>query len=85
MEVRGATIWFDARTDTADAACPTCGTTSNRVHSRYVRHLSDRSVGGREVCIRLQVGRFRCPDRQCAARRPHLRHGRRLAARASGG
>ncbi|WP_433754631.1 ISL3 family transposase [Nocardia sp. CA-135398] len=66
VEARGSTVWFDARTDTETAACPTCGTTSGRVHSRYVRYLSDRSVGGREVRIRLRVRRFRCSDRQCS-------------------
>ncbi|MFI6369159.1 ISL3 family transposase [Nocardia sp. NPDC050630] len=66
MEVRGSTVWFDARTHTDTAACPKCGTVSDRVHSRYVRHLSDRSVGGGEVRIRLQVRRFRCPERQCS-------------------
>ncbi len=66
VEARGATIWFDARTDTGTATCPRCGTASERVHSRYVRYLSDCSVGGRAVRIRLQVRRFRCLDRQCA-------------------
>lgn len=66
VEARGSTIWFDAGTDTDTAVCPMCGTASDRVHSRYVRHLSDRSVSGREVRIRLKVRRFRCADRRCA-------------------
>lgn len=65
LEVRGSTVWFEARTDTAAAVCPECGTLSDRVHSRYARYLSDRGVGGRETRIRLQVRRFRCVDRGC--------------------
>ncbi|WP_147403900.1 ISL3 family transposase [Nocardia panacis] len=47
------------------AACPVCGTSSDRVHSRYERRLADRAVGGREVSIRLRVKRFRCMNHEC--------------------
>jgi transposase len=38
---------------------------SGRVHSRYVRRLSDTAVAGRPVVIELQVRRFRCRERAC--------------------
>ncbi|MFI8308051.1 transposase family protein [Streptomyces sp. NPDC085927] len=50
--------------------CPACGTTSARVHSRYVRRLADSAVGGRPVVIELRVRRSRC--RQGACRRCHV-------------
>ncbi|MFF1918897.1 transposase family protein [Streptomyces sp. NPDC058239] len=45
--------------------CPACGTTSARVHSRYVRRLADSAVGGRPVVIELRVRRFRCRQGAC--------------------
>ncbi|MFX0578812.1 transposase family protein [Nocardia nepalensis] len=32
------------------AACPDCGKVSDRVHSRYMRRLTDLSIGGGE-CV----------------------------------
>lgn len=45
-----------------------CGTVSTRVHSRYLRRLSDFSIAGREVLIRLQVRRFFCTTLACERR-----------------
>ena len=53
----------------ADAvACPACGRTSRRVHSRYERRLADGAAGGQRVVIRLQVRRLFCDDPACAKR-----------------
>ncbi|WP_425569171.1 transposase family protein [Nonomuraea salmonea] len=49
----GATVRIRARTGTVEAACPSCGTRSQQVHSRYERRLSDTAVGGQEVLIHL--------------------------------
>ncbi|MFF8103437.1 ISL3 family transposase [Streptomyces sp. NPDC016640] len=54
-----------ARTSAERAVCPTCGTASARVHSRYVRRLVDNAVGGRPVVVELQVRRFRCREQAC--------------------
>ena len=59
-------VW--ARSRAGEAACPKCGMTSGRVHSRYSRRLADASVGGRRVVIRLTVRRFFCPDPGCKRR-----------------
>lgn len=45
--------------------CPSCGTTSRRVHSRYRRHPADGTVGGRPVVIDLSVRRLFCDESAC--------------------
>jgi transposase len=56
-----------ARSGAAGAACPSCGTWSSRVHSRYGRRLADGAAGGRPVVICLTVRRLVCPNPGCAA------------------
>jgi transposase len=58
-------IWARARAD--QAACPRCGRSSARVHSRYQRRLADAAIGGRKVVIRLAVRRFFCDGPDCPA------------------
>jgi transposase len=48
-----------------EAACPECGTVSDRVHSRYCRTLADAAVGGRPAAIALTVRRFFCTAPGC--------------------
>jgi transposase len=50
------------------AACPDCHRRSTRVHSHYERTVADLPWGDRPVCLRLQVRRFRCPNRTCTRR-----------------
>jgi transposase len=64
----GRLVRLEAATRGSVAACPACGQTSNRVHSRYERSLADRGVGGREVTIQLRVRRFFCDDPSCPRR-----------------
>jgi transposase len=54
-----------ARARAPEAACPGCGTVSDRVHSRYCRTLADAAVGGRPAAIALTVRRFFCADPVC--------------------
>ncbi|WP_425440482.1 transposase family protein [Prauserella shujinwangii] len=54
-----------AETVAPTAACTGCGAVSGRVHSRYVRHLSDTASSGRAVLIRLRVRRLFCDDSAC--------------------
>ncbi len=54
-----------ARASAVLAACPGCGTVSDRVHGRYERRLLDTAAGGCEVVIRLEVRRFRCLSAGC--------------------
>lgn len=48
--------------------CPSCGTPSSAVHSRYDRHPADLPCIGRAVDLRLQVRRFYCHRADCPRR-----------------
>ena len=58
------TITAASRVDTA--ACPSCGHSSQRVHSTYERRLQDLPWQGRAVELRVRARRFRCVDAACA-------------------
>lgn len=57
------------------ATCPSCGTPSRHVHSRYDRVLHDLPWQGRQVLLRVQARRFRCLAPAC----PRLTFAERLA------
>lgn len=59
-------IVVTARTIGTVATCPTCGTGSDHVHSRYWRTIADLPWQGRKIVLRVQVRRFRC--RHCGSR-----------------
>ncbi|MEN3237977.1 MULTISPECIES: ISL3 family transposase [Methylobacterium] len=50
------------------AACPGCGETSTRLHSRYARTLADLPRQGRRVVIAVQTRRWRYPQPHCPCR-----------------
>jgi transposase len=54
-----------ARSPSQASNCPSCGTASRAVHSRYHRTLSDLPSHGHVVRIWLQVRRFRCGQPSC--------------------
>ncbi|MFE3175173.1 transposase family protein [Amycolatopsis sp. NPDC059235] len=69
---RGPALRLQASVLAPDAACPSCGSRSGRVHSRYDRYLSDPAIGGQETVICLQVRRFSCDLRSaCSGRSPN--------------
>src|ERR1700730_10835730 len=45
--------------------CPSCGTVSRRVHSRYRRHVTDLPLSGRIVELLVIARRFRCDAVLC--------------------
>jgi transposase len=49
----------------ATAACPRCGTPSERIHSHYGRTVADLPCHDRRFVLRLLVRRFRCIDASC--------------------
>jgi hypothetical protein len=63
----GTTVRVQARASGPGATCPACGAWSERVHSRYERRLADLAAGGQETLVHLQVRRFFCSNRLCAA------------------
>ncbi|SEE99865.1 Transposase [Rhizobiales bacterium GAS188] len=57
-----------ARAGTCAGVCPSCGGLSRRVHSRYIRQVSDLPSSGRRVQIRMITRRFRCAASTCRRR-----------------
>ena len=53
---------------TRTAACPVCGTSAHRVHSRYERTVKDLSVQTRQVILHLHVRKFYCDQLTCPRR-----------------
>lgn len=51
-----------------EVACPTCGLSTSRVHSRYDRRLADAAIAGQTVALRLRARRFLCDNTECAVR-----------------
>ena len=52
--------------ESATAMCPSCGTGSNRLHSRYRRSPMDLPLGGRRVRLSIIARRFRCASVLCS-------------------
>jgi transposase len=48
------------------ACCPLCGVCASRVHSHYIRKLTDLSSGGQRVCLLVCVRKFFCQVSTCA-------------------
>ncbi|MFE9686833.1 transposase family protein [Streptomyces sp. NPDC006285] len=67
-DVHIAIVRVDARCTADGAACPVCGTWSNRVHGSYLRFPADVPSGGRGVVLQLKVRRFTCGNSDCARR-----------------
>jgi transposase len=62
------TIKVTARPQASTVACPSCGTISHRVHSRYVRQVADLPCTGRSVSLSLVARRFFCDAENCQRR-----------------
>lgn len=61
-------IILTVRSDMAAAGCPLCGMLSRRVHSRYLRLVSDLPCAGKEVRIRMITRQFVCEMPDCRRR-----------------
>jgi transposase len=59
-------ITLTLRTVSPTAFCPSCGTASSRVQSRYTRTLRDLPSVGRPIRLIMQVRRFFCKKSTCA-------------------
>src|ERR1700758_5546805 len=68
VETEAAGLLIMARPASKTATCPTCGSTSGRVHSTYERSLGDLPSQGRAVRIMLWTRRFRCVLATCCQR-----------------
>ena len=61
-------IFVTARAGIQVASCPLCGSPSRRVHSWYVREVSDLPCSGRSVRLRVVIRRYRCDTQHCRRR-----------------
>src|SRR5437868_13107447 len=59
-------ITLTLRTISPTASCPSCGTVSSRIQSRYTRTLCDLPSVGRPIFLILHVRRFFCKRGTCA-------------------
>ena len=67
--VRGEdTLVVTAGASACRARCPLCHASSQRVHSRYPRQVSDLPCAGRSVRLRVITRRFRCDEPSCQRR-----------------
>ena len=62
------TIVATVRAEARIAACPLCGAASRRVHSRYIRQVSDLPCSGRRIHLRVVTRRFVCSAPHCRRR-----------------
>lgn len=63
--IAGETVTVNLRASHPAAECPRCGHLSDRVHSRYIRKLTDLPWRGRRVQLRLRSRRFFCRSAEC--------------------
>lgn len=47
------------------AACPSCGSISQQIHSHYMRHPRDIPMLGQQVQLHLLTRRFKCDEPTC--------------------
>ncbi|MFH9727484.1 ISL3 family transposase [Streptomyces sp. NPDC017254] len=68
VDVCDEVVRVEARSTTAEAVCPSCGCSSSRIHSSYLRFPADVPSAGRRVVLCLRVRRFFCSDAACGRR-----------------
>jgi transposase len=61
----GLTLTLGIATTHPGASCPGCGGESQRVHSRYTRHLAEEPAFGRRVRLQMNLRRFLCDNSGC--------------------
>jgi transposase len=64
----GATTLITVRHTSKASACPACGTSSERIHSRYLRRITDLPMAGRPVRLVVVARRFHCGAVLCSRR-----------------
>src|SRR6266581_3761634 len=59
-------ITLTLRTTSPTASCPSCGTASSQIQSRYTRTLRDLPSSGHPIRLIMHVRRFFCKKRTCS-------------------
>jgi transposase len=65
LSTDATTITLTVSTSSPETCCPLCGEGATRVHSRYLRHLTDLPWQGMVVRVRLHTRRFFCDTPSC--------------------
>ncbi len=68
VELCGQVVHLSVRLAALGAPCPTCGRSSEAVHSSYCRIIADLPIADRQVTVQLLVRRFRCRAQACSRR-----------------
>ncbi len=68
IETETAGVVIVTRPASQSADCPSCGSSSGRIHSTYQRFLGDLPSQGRAVRIKISSRRFRCALASCSQR-----------------
>ncbi|WCK52517.1 transposase family protein [Aneurinibacillus sp. Ricciae_BoGa-3] len=58
-------LFFVLEVNSTSASCPTCGSSSNRAHSRYTRHIDDLPISDRHIHFQLIVHKWFCDYPDC--------------------
>ena len=58
-------VYIHARVCQSECSCPICHRSSNRIHSKYVRELSDLPISGFRVRIILLARKYFCDNPEC--------------------
>lgn len=65
IEFSDSSVEIKLHTKSSTSHCPDCKMVSSKVHSRYVRTISDLPWANSSVVIRLKVRRFFCTNTEC--------------------
>ena len=63
--VEGSSTIITVRAVAAAGRCPTCGSSTRRVHSRYFKTVLDLPLSGKVVRLLITARRFRCNVAGC--------------------
>jgi len=61
----GGRIVIHVESTRTEAACPYCGTVSNKVHSLYDRTIHDLPIQGQKTCLRMRNRKYFCANKEC--------------------
>lgn len=68
LSIETGRVSISAASGESRSICPVCGRGSLRVHSRYLRTVSDLPWHGISVKLRVRARRFFCDDPSCKRR-----------------
>lgn len=66
VEVLSDTVHIYARSSLSYSICPYCGSRSDKIHSRYIRYVTDLPMLGRRTVLHLQMRKFFCHNEDCS-------------------